>query len=164
VVTILFSEFYVLHKNFTTIMVHQCLDRNAGPVCDHLSVSFIYISFKNPTQPAACLKWWSILVPRFFMPRATSARTISVLDSCTNSVHAPRGHHQAALQPFSSGHRWGSVCLARSTSSTAAVTGICERRRKIADFSRFYTLSLQNSQGIPGSPDSVLLHSTIFIL
>ena len=66
------------------------------------------------------------------MPTAASPRTLSVSDFPTFSVQGPRGHHQAALQPFSGDHRWGSVCLA-----SAAVTGFVEGRLSDADFQQF---------------------------
>ena len=75
----------------------------------------------------------------FSLLTAARPRTLSVPDFPTFSVQGPRGHHQAALQPFSGGHRWGSVCLA-----SAAATGIGEGRRSIADFSEFYSISLLN--------------------
>ena len=71
----------------------------------------------------------------FFMPTAPRRRTLSASDFRTFSVQGPRGHHQAALQPFSGGHRWGTVCLA-----SAAVTGFGEGRRPDADFTCFYSL------------------------
>ena len=74
------------------------------------------------------------------MPTAARRRTPSVWDFPTFSVQGPRGHHQAALQPFSGGHRWGFVCLA-----SAAVTGFGEGRLPDADFQKF---SLQISSKI----------------
>ena len=55
-------------------------------------------------------------------------------------VPGPRGHHQAVLQPFPGGSRWGSVCLAG-----AAVTRSAGDGSQIADFQLFYAVSHKNS-------------------